>query len=167
MTTSTDDDEQIAAPSGLTPQNESNRSLVDAALTSDTASPDAFQGAEGEQVDAVATQTYIVHGNVRVPAIFAAETLWRKVDDVTHGLETTTVAANVAVGSAVIVASGFSAAQVLWLLRGSVLATKLMSSMPVWIAFDPLPVLDTQTARRGKRKNPLSNESLADIASSH
>jgi hypothetical protein len=166
VTSAVDEDERLAAPSGLTPSEESRRSLVDAAMTMPGTIEPHSRDVVAPAVGAAETQTYIVNGNIRVPAIFAADALWREVDDVTHGLETTPVAANVAVGSAVIVASGFSAAQVLWLLRGSVLATKLMSSMPVWIAFDPLPVLDAQTARRGKRKHPLANESLADIASS-
>ena len=54
------------------------------------------------------------------------------------------------VGTAVIVATGYSVVQVTLMLRGSVLATKLMSTAPVWIAFDPMLILNVN--RTGDRR---------------
>ena len=64
-------------------------------------------------------------------------------------------------GVAVVVASGASLAQVAWLLRGSVVLTKLFSSMPVWSTFDPLPIL---SGRDAVTVVPQNDESLVDIA---
>ncbi|MCA9217451.1 MAG: hypothetical protein KDB27_30495 [Planctomycetales bacterium] len=66
-------------------------------------------------------------------------------------------------GVAVVVASGISIAQAAWLLRGSVLLTKVFSSIPVWAMFDPLPILSG-----GSSVNPSAahQESLSDIAQS-
>ncbi|MFC1759207.1 hypothetical protein ACFL2H_10650, partial [Planctomycetota bacterium] len=66
-------------------------------------------------------------------------------------------------GVAVVVASGASFAQMAWLLRGSVVMTKLFSSMPVWAAFDPLPILSGRVGTTGLAH---SDESLVDIANS-
>jgi Cadherin-like len=47
----------------------------------------------------------------------------------------------VVVGSSVTVATGFSIGYVLWLVRGEVLLTSLLASLPAWRLVDPLPVL--------------------------
>jgi len=47
----------------------------------------------------------------------------------------------VVVGSSLTVASGFSIGYVLWLVRGEVLLTSLLASLPAWRLVDPLPVL--------------------------
>ena len=66
-------------------------------------------------------------------------------------------------GVAVVVASGASLAQVAWLLRGSVVLTKLLSSMPVWSTFDPLPIL---SGHDSINVVPQNDESLVDITQS-
>jgi hypothetical protein len=47
----------------------------------------------------------------------------------------------IVVGSSVTVATGFSIGYVLWLVRGEVLLTSLLASLPAWRLIDPLPVL--------------------------
>jgi hypothetical protein len=47
----------------------------------------------------------------------------------------------VAVGSTLTVATGLSVGYVLWLIRGGVLLSSLLSSLPAWRFVDPLPVL--------------------------
>jgi hypothetical protein len=47
----------------------------------------------------------------------------------------------VVVGSSLTVATGFSIGYVLWLVRGEVLLTSLLASLPAWRLVDPLPVL--------------------------
>ncbi len=51
------------------------------------------------------------------------------------------------VGSSVTVATGFSIGYVLWLLRGEVLLTSLLASLPAWRLIDPLPVLSFVSKR--------------------
>ncbi|MCA9266293.1 MAG: hypothetical protein KDA60_20675, partial [Planctomycetales bacterium] len=126
-------------------------------------SAEAYGSDEGEaEADRVAALDYIVSGNVRVPAIFSAGQLWSEMDAIADDVIHSTEMNEVIVGSAVVVATGFSAAQVLWMLRGGVLLTKLMSALPMWIDFDPLPILDANTARAAG--NRRLGESLADIA---
>ena len=45
------------------------------------------------------------------------------------------------IGSAVAVGTGLSVGYVIWLLRGGLLITSLLSSLPAWRYIDPLPVL--------------------------
>jgi hypothetical protein len=45
------------------------------------------------------------------------------------------------VGSAVAIGTGLSVGYVIWLLRGGLLITSLLSSLPAWRYVDPLPVL--------------------------
>jgi hypothetical protein len=45
------------------------------------------------------------------------------------------------VGSTLTAATGFSIGYVLWLVRGEVLLTSLLASLPAWRLIDPLPVL--------------------------
>ena len=46
-------------------------------------------------------------------------------------------------GSATFVAGALTAAYVFWALKGSYLATSMLSALPVWRFIDPLPFLDT------------------------
>ena len=45
------------------------------------------------------------------------------------------------VGSTVAVSTGLSVGYVLWLVRGGVLLSSVLSSLPAWRLVDPLPVL--------------------------
>jgi hypothetical protein len=45
------------------------------------------------------------------------------------------------VGSTVVASTGLSVGYVLWLVRGGVLISSLLSSLPAWRLIDPLPVL--------------------------
>ena len=45
------------------------------------------------------------------------------------------------VGSSIAVSTGLSVGYVLWMIRGGVLLSSVLSSMPAWRLVDPLPVL--------------------------
>ena len=47
----------------------------------------------------------------------------------------------IVIGSTLTATTGFSIGYVLWLLRGEVLLTSLLASLPAWRLIDPLPVL--------------------------
>jgi hypothetical protein len=47
------------------------------------------------------------------------------------------------VSSTVAVSTGVSIGYIIWLLRGGVLLSSLMASLPAWRAFDPLPILSS------------------------
>lgn len=98
-----------------------------------------------------------------MPTAFDSQQLFAKIDQVEQEVTLDSEAVELMAGSAVVLASGFSIAQVAWLLRGSMLLTKLMSSMPIWVSFDPLPVLAGDWDRCAAEMN-RDDESLLDIA---
>lgn len=97
---------------------------------------------------------------------FDSEQLFAEMDDVKQEISTQVHPTTVLVGSAMVVATGFSVAHIAWLLRGSALLAKLMTSMPIWVSFDPLVVLDQvqpTVAPLDPQQATLQNESLLDI----
>jgi hypothetical protein len=65
-------------------------------------------------------------------------------------------------GSAIAVSTGLSVGYVVWLIRGGMLLSSLLSSIPAWQILDPLPVL---AGRRGE-DDLDDDESLASIIDS-
>jgi len=65
------------------------------------------------------------------------------------------------VGATVAVTGSLSAGYVLWLIRGGVLLSSLLSSLPAWRALDPLPVLGNR--RRRKDENEDDDDSLESL----
>ncbi len=49
----------------------------------------------------------------------------------------------IVIGSTMTATTGFSIGYVFWLLRGEVLLTSLLASLPAWRLIDPLPVLSS------------------------
>ena len=68
------------------------------------------------------------------------------------------------VGSTALVTTTLSVGYVIWLLRGGTLVASLVSSIPAWCAFDPLPIVDSFEAVRGGSRASLVEESLDAIA---
>jgi VCBS repeat-containing protein len=62
-------------------------------------------------------------------------------------------------GSVLVVSSGLSVGYVLWLLRGGVLLSSLLTSLPAWRLVDPLPVL----GRMGDQADEEDDDSLEDM----
>ena len=61
------------------------------------------------------------------------------------------------VGTSVVFAAGFSLAHVVWVLRSTIVLTKMMSALPVWVGFDPLLLLESLRSEEDE-------ETLLDIA---
>ncbi len=61
------------------------------------------------------------------------------------------------VGSTIAVSTGLSAGYVIWMLRGGMLVSSVMFSLPAWRIADPLPILT------GNRKEEDDDESLQSI----
>lgn len=59
------------------------------------------------------------------------------------------------------VSASVSIGYVIWLLRGGVLLSSLLASIPAWSAIDPLPILSNAGA--GKRGKDGDDESLQDM----
>jgi len=75
-----------------------------------------------------------------------------------HQEEEATVEARVA-GSVFAVSTSLSVGYVIWLLRGGVLLTSLLSSLPAWRIIDPLPVL----SRMGGADDEEDDDSLEEL----
>ncbi len=54
-----------------------------------------------------------------------------------------------------------TAGYVSWLLRAGYLSASVMSMLPIWGSFDPLPVLGK---KRAKKKDPKDGEKGKDLA---
>jgi hypothetical protein len=67
----------------------------------------------------------------------------------------------VTVGSTVAVTTGFSIGYVLWLLRGEVLLSSLLASLPAWRLVDPLPVLAYLS--KGGIEDPEGDDSFESV----
>jgi hypothetical protein len=83
---------------------------------------------------------------------FSKEALWQALDDIKNqmaGLDEsgnrTFVISSVMAGSSLLLTTGL----ISWVLRGGALASALLSTLPLWKGFDPLPLL---AARRRKNK---------------
>jgi hypothetical protein len=65
----------------------------------------------------------------------------KAMDELREDVHEETNLDKVVVGSALTLTTGFSIGYVLWLVRGEVLLTSLLASLPAWRLIDPLPVL--------------------------
>lgn len=95
---------------------------------------------------------------------FDAEQLFAKIDSLESKTGDDLQSTEFVVGAAVVVATGFSIANIAALLRSSLLLSKLLSSVPIWFSFDPLPLLDASNLPRFDAEDCA--ESLADIVQS-
>ena len=59
------------------------------------------------------------------------------------------------IASSIAVSGGLSIGYVIWLVRGGVLVSSMLSALPAWQLIDPLPVLATAA---GKKRKAASNE---------
>ncbi len=90
-----------------------------------------------------------------------AATLSRDLDELRENVRQGTTIEKFALSSAVAVSSGLSVGYVAWLVRGGVLLSTLLSSMPAWRVLDPFPVL----ARQRDTDDDDDDESLESMIS--
>jgi hypothetical protein len=73
--------------------------------------------------------------------------LWGQLDtlqeDLLHDVESGEFFQNLVVGTTAASVTGLTVGYVIWLIRGGTLIAGMVSALPAWIAFDPLPVLDS------------------------
>ncbi len=81
------------------------------------------------------------------------------LDSMRNSLQLSTATEKLVVGSSVTVTTGVSIGYVLWLIRGSVLLSTVLSSLPAWRLVDPLPVLGGML----ESSNDEDDESLETI----
>jgi len=69
------------------------------------------------------------------------ENLMNSLDDFRREADMEMENSETVIGSAIAVSTGLSVGYVIWMIRGGMLISSLMSSMPAWQIADPLPVL--------------------------
>jgi hypothetical protein len=76
--------------------------------------------------------------------------LVEQMDRLRHDMAESQQVAGVSLASTALVSTGLSVGYVVWLVRGGVLMTSLMSAVPAWAGMDPLPVLaEMRRAEKG------------------
>ena len=64
-----------------------------------------------------------------------------------------------AIESSMVVTGGLSVGYVVWLLRGGILVSSMLSAMPAWQMIDPLPVLSASRLRKGAGRGAEADDS--------
>lgn len=150
---------QQPAPAATTARSSGERSSQAAAsLLATVATVDA--GSQPLLATDLAAAQALVEGRIeRAGAAARSETLTRSLDQMRDSVKSAEEAERRIVGSSVAVGTSFSVGYVIWLLRGGVLATSLLSSLPAWRFVDPLPVL----ARMRQGDDDDSDDSLESL----
>jgi hypothetical protein len=68
----------------------------------------------------------------------------------------------VTVGSSIVVTGGVSIGYVVWLVRGGVLMSSMLSALPAWQMIDPLPVLAASRVGKPGRKGARSEDAQVE-----
>lgn len=86
------------------------------------------------------------------------------LDTVRHSLGKQSATEQIIIGSSVTVTTGVSLGYVLWLIRGSVLLSTVLSSLPAWRLIDPLPVLGGMLDNSNADEDQESLETILEDA---
>ncbi len=70
-----------------------------------------------------------------------SDELLRRFEDLRHQMRDLAEQQRRVLGSSLVVGSGLSLGYVVWLVRGGVLVSSMLSALPAWQLIDPLPVL--------------------------
>ena len=75
----------------------------------------------------------------------------RKVEEMQRQMQRQSDVRNQAIASSVLLTGSVSIGYVIWLVRGGVLVSSMLSALPAWQMIDPLPVLAAARTARDKR----------------
>ncbi len=96
-------------------------------------------------------------------AILENQTMWNDLNSFRDQLESqqhsSALVEDIVVGTTTAVTGGLTVGYVIWLIRGGSLLATMISVMPTWMSFDPLPVMD----RFEEERSEEDKESLASI----
>ena len=87
-------------------------------------------------------------------ALLGSDDLLRKFDEVQRQMLQESTRHQTMVASSIAVSGGISISYAIWLVRGGVLASSMLSALPAWQMIDPLPVLTASRGRRSDRDTP-------------
>jgi hypothetical protein len=95
-----------------------------------------------------------------VASVTSVEGFLGALQDLRNEVRSDGVVDRVLLGSAVGVTTGLSLGYIVWLIRGGMLLSSLLSSIPAWQLVDPLPVLASMHKRSDEDDDDDSLESL-------
>jgi hypothetical protein len=99
-----------------------------------------------------------------IRSVLVSDNFIDSLDRMGGGINKATLAHQIAVGSGITVTTGLSVGYVAWLLRGGILLSTALSSLPAWQFIDPLPVLAHGSSTDDDEDG---NDSLEDIINDH
>ncbi|WP_418316904.1 putative Ig domain-containing protein [Piscinibacter sakaiensis] len=82
--------------------------------------------------------------------LLTSEDLLRKFDDLKHQMQDIGEQQRQMIASSLAISSGLSLGYVVWLVRGGVLLSSMLSALPAWQMIDPMPVLAAAGAAKTK-----------------
>jgi hypothetical protein len=101
-----------------------------------------------------------VFADVSVASVTSVEGFLCALQDLRDEVRNEGVVERFLLGSTVGVTTGLSLGYIVWLIRGGVLLSSLLSSIPAWQLVDPLPVLASMGKRSDEDDDDDSLESL-------
>lgn len=82
--------------------------------------------------------------------MFNSEDLLRKLEELKRQMLQQDTAQQSVLVSSIALTSGLSIGYVVWLIRGGILVSSMLSALPAWQLIDPLPVLASARGNRGR-----------------
>jgi hypothetical protein len=108
------------------------------------------------RADAVLTQTGVVDfgalAELPRSLLLPGEDALRRIDEVQRRLLQEASTHRTELAAALAATGGLSIGYVIWLIRGGVLASSMLSALPAWQLIDPLPILATVGAAGAARR---------------
>jgi hypothetical protein len=132
---------------------------------------DASSARLGSRADAVLADAMVPQfGNISVTSLnqlLRGDELTRKFEELQRQMQSQgNEFRGLTVGSSILVTGGVSIGYVVWLVRGGVLMSSMLSALPAWQMIDPLPVLAAsrggKSGRKGARSEDAQVEKLFD-----
>ena len=90
--------------------------------------------------------------------LLKGDDMLRKLDELKRQMTESTDAQRNVMASSVVMTTGLSAGYVVWLVRGGVLVSSMLSALPAWQLIDPLPVMAAGSALARRRMPAPSDE---------
>jgi hypothetical protein len=88
----------------------------------------------------------------------------RNVDELREELDAGIHLSEVATGTFMMAASTFSIGYVFWSIRTGFLITSVLTAMPAWQSFDPVPLLNTMEDDDSRESDDQTLESMVKTA---
>ncbi|MDP3611245.1 MAG: putative Ig domain-containing protein, partial [Rubrivivax sp.] len=156
----------VDATAGLPPAPLFAATVIDTAVpaparsgTSDETPPTTRAASHSVSVSVPVAQEAMAFGNLNISPmqnLLRSDELLRRFDTLRQQLALPEELQRTAVAQSIAVTSGLSIGYVVWLVRGGVLMSSMLSALPAWQMIDPMPVLAAAKPRR--RKDGLPDE---------